>query len=187
MEKKRKIVLLGDSIRQIGYGKKLGEVLGDGYEVLQPADNCRFAKYTMVLLRDMKDILEGADIIHWNNGIWDASEFIDENPLTSIDEYVSDMLRLAALLKANAKKVIFATSTMHKRGNERKNKRIQEYNAAIVPKLREIGVIINDLHTYVMSNAEEYICDDTVHLNELGIQKVAEHVAKLIVKECEDI
>ena len=184
MENKKKIVLLGDSIRQIGYGKKLPEVLGEGYEVLQPAENCRFARHTMVMLRDMKDMLKDADVIHWNNGIWDASEFIDGEPLTTKDEYVYDMIRLARFLKSFGKKVIFATTTMHKSGNEQKNARIIEYNEAVVPKLRELGVIINDLYTFVMANADEYICDDTLHLSEYGIEKVAEEVAEVIIKEC---
>ena len=43
--KMKKVVLLGDSIRLIGYGKKVEEMLRPEYEVWQPEDNCRFAKY----------------------------------------------------------------------------------------------------------------------------------------------
>ena len=39
----KKIALLGDSIRQIGYGSKVVELLGEDYDVWQPDDNCRFA------------------------------------------------------------------------------------------------------------------------------------------------
>ena len=42
----KRVVLLGDSIRLIGYGTKVPELLGDGYEVWQPEDNGRFAQYT---------------------------------------------------------------------------------------------------------------------------------------------
>ena len=42
----KKIVLLGDSIRQIGYGTKVPEMLGTDFSVWQPSDNCRFAEYT---------------------------------------------------------------------------------------------------------------------------------------------
>ena len=38
----KKVVLLGDSIRLIGYGKKVPEMLGDNYTVFQSEDNCRF-------------------------------------------------------------------------------------------------------------------------------------------------
>lgn len=60
----KKITLLGDSIRQIGYGTKVPEMLGEGYEVFQPEDNCRFVKYTLRLIFDLKKIIEGSDVIH---------------------------------------------------------------------------------------------------------------------------
>ena len=37
----KKVVLLGDSIRQIGYGKKVAALLEPDYTVWQPDDNCR--------------------------------------------------------------------------------------------------------------------------------------------------
>ena len=43
----KKVALLGDSIRLIGYGTKVPELLGKEYEVFQPAENCRFVKYTL--------------------------------------------------------------------------------------------------------------------------------------------
>ena len=51
----KKIALLGDSIRQIGYGKHVPAMLGNEYEVFQPSDNCRFAKYTMRMIYDLKN------------------------------------------------------------------------------------------------------------------------------------
>lgn len=42
-----KVTLIGDSIRMIGYGKLVPELLGDEYEVYQPNENGRFAKYTL--------------------------------------------------------------------------------------------------------------------------------------------
>lgn len=42
-----RVTLLGDSIRMIGYGLKVPVLLRDDFEVFQPKDNCRFAKYTL--------------------------------------------------------------------------------------------------------------------------------------------
>ena len=42
-----KISLLGDSIRLLGYGKETEKLLGKDFEVFQPEENCRFAKYTL--------------------------------------------------------------------------------------------------------------------------------------------
>ena len=48
----KKLVLLGDSIRLIGYGTRLAEIMSDEYEVWQPEDNCRWADYTYRMLSD---------------------------------------------------------------------------------------------------------------------------------------
>ena len=47
-----KVILLGDSIRRIGYGTKVPELLGENYTVWQPEENCRFAYYTLRMLFD---------------------------------------------------------------------------------------------------------------------------------------
>ena len=64
-----KITLLGDSIRLIGYGKVVPELLGEGFEVFQPGDNGRFAKYTLRSIFDCRKAMEGSNIVHWNNGL----------------------------------------------------------------------------------------------------------------------
>ena len=66
----KKLVLLGDSIRLIGYGTRLAEIMSDEYEVWQPEDNCRWADYTYRMLSDKAAEIEGADLVHWNNGHW---------------------------------------------------------------------------------------------------------------------
>ena len=70
----KKIVLLGDSIRLWGYGTRVPEMLGEEYEVFQPEDNCRFAKYTLRMVFDLKAQIEGSEVIHWNNGHWDLCQ-----------------------------------------------------------------------------------------------------------------
>ncbi|MBR5485183.1 MAG: hypothetical protein IKV41_01570, partial [Oscillospiraceae bacterium] len=65
-----KVTLLGDSIRQ-QYGPKVAELLGDEFEIWAPEENCRFAKYTLRGLFDWASNIEGSQIVHWNNGLWD--------------------------------------------------------------------------------------------------------------------
>ena len=97
----KKVTLLGDSIRQIGYGTKVPELLGEEYEVFQPEDNCRYVKYTLRMLFDFKAQIEGSDIIHWNNGLWDTCTnlYDDGKPFSNEEEYVENMLRVAKELK----------------------------------------------------------------------------------------
>lgn len=90
----KKIVLLGDSIRQIGYGTKVPEMLGTDFSVWQPSDNCRFAEYTMRgVMYDWKNEIAGADVIHWNNGLWDVATLSGDGPFTPLVTYGEFMLR----------------------------------------------------------------------------------------------
>ena len=58
----KKLVLLGDSIRLIGYGTRLPALLRDEYEIWQPADNCRWADYTYRMPQDFYvDVLNELD------------------------------------------------------------------------------------------------------------------------------
>ena len=180
----KKMVLIGDSIRMIGYGKPVAERLADEFEVWQPDDNCRFAKYTLRGLWDWQDSIRNADVIHWNNGLWDVCSLFGDGEFTPIDEYVEIMLRLARLFKQRAATVIFATTTPVRPENlHNKNEVIAAYNAALVPKLKELGVIINDLYTPLSKDVYKYICDDTIHLSEEGISAAADMVEAIIRKE----
>lgn len=179
---KKKVVLLGDSIRLWGYGTKVPEMLGDGYEVCQPEDNCRFVKYTLRGLFDWQDIIKDADVIHWNNGLWDCTEIFDDGLFTSEEEYIENMLRVATLLKKITPNVIFATTTpVWDEFEWTHNDKIERFNEIIVPRLKEIGVKINDLHALVSKDIHKYIKEcDMIHLSDEGIELCAEAVCKAI-------
>ena len=177
----KKLVLLGDSIRLIGYGKKLAELLSDEYETWQPEDNCRWADYTYRMLSDKEKEIAGADVIHWNNGHWDICDLFGDGSFTSIPDYIKAMSRVAKRLLTISDKVIFSTTTavsplLHYENNEK----IKEYNAAVVPVLRDMGIIINDLFELVYPKVDEYICEDHIHLSEAGAQACAKQIAALI-------
>jgi lysophospholipase L1-like esterase len=182
--KKTKVVLLGDSIRLIGYGTKVPELLGEEYEVFQPADNCRFSKYLLHTLIDYKKEIDEADIIHFNAGEWDVSrEFsVDGGTFTPLEEYIGNITRIANHLKAKNKKLIFATTTpvlAHHFCNS--NEDIIRYNEAIVPVIQKMGVEINDLFSLINESPSEYIRDDdAIHLSDKGIDVAAMQVARMI-------
>ena len=181
----KKVTLLGDYIRQIGYGTRVPELLGEDYEVFQPEENCRFVKYTLRMLFDYRAQIEGSDVIHWNNGLWDITTglFDDGEPFTSEQEYVENMLRVAKELKKLGRRIIFATITpVHNEYVYNKNSVIQRYNELIVPKLQEMGIEINDLHATVMQDLYKYIGQDQIHLSPEGIEICAKQVADIIRK-----
>ncbi len=182
MQSMKKVALLGDSIRLIGYGTKVPELLGDEYEVYQPEENCMFAHYTMrCVMHEWKPFLQGSDVIHWNNGLWDVCDLVGDGPFTPLEHYLSDLSRIADVLLTCSQKVIFATTTPPKPemwGHD--IERIRKYNDAAVQLLQSKGVIINDLFTPVAENIEKYICDDLLHLSEEGIAMCAKLVADKI-------
>ncbi|MBN2640255.1 MAG: hypothetical protein JXR78_01240 [Victivallales bacterium] len=69
----KKVLLLGDSIR-MDYCGFVREKLQGVAEVYYPEENGRFAQYTLRGLQDWKGLLklDDADVVHWNNGLWDV-------------------------------------------------------------------------------------------------------------------
>ena len=177
-----KIALLGDSIRQIGYGVRVPALLGDEFEVYQPKENCRFAQYTLRGMWDWKKDMEGAEIVHWNNGLWDVCRLFGDGTFTKDGDYVETMLRIARILKERHKKVIFATTTpVSPNYPHNRNEDIERFNALLVPRLEEMGIIINDLYATVASDIDRYVCKkDNIHLSEEGVEICAMQVANII-------
>ena len=181
----KKVALLGDSIRLLGYGTKVPALLGEKYEVYQPEENCRFVKYTLRLIFDHLDKLKDCDVIHWNNGLWDVARLFEDGELfTSEEEYLSNMLRVASLLKKITPHLIFATTTPVREENPHNfNADIDRFNAILVPKLKEMGFVINDLNALVKQDVKKYIReDDMIHLTDAGIDLCAKQVAAYIRK-----
>ena len=180
----KKVVLLGDSIRLMGYGSKVPELLGDGFEVWQPEQNGMYVSNVLRQLFDNADRIKEADIVHFNSGEWDVCELFDDGPFTPLEFYVSQILRIAEVLQKQGKTVIFATTTPVRLENKyNHNEMIRRFNAAVVPPLREKGVAINDLYAILAPDIYANICDDLIHLSEQGIRLCAESTARAI-REC---
>ncbi len=176
----KKVILLGDSIR-LGYGRRVCELLGPDYTVWQPEDNCRFASYTLRMLFDYQEQLKGADVIHWNNGLWDVCDLFGDGAFTPPETYIDLLVRIAGILKTYAPTVIFATTTTpdaEMPGHD--IERLKAYNAAAVAALTPMGILINDLFTPVASDMDGMICEDHIHLSAHGIEGCAKQVADCI-------
>lgn len=175
-----KVALLGDSIRQ-QYGEQVRQLLGAEYEVWEPKENCRFAKYTLRGLFDWAEDLEGVDVVHWNNGHWDVCRLFEGETFSSEEEYVQDMMRIVDILQKRYRAVIFATTTPVRVENQySSNEDIDRFNYRIVSLLMERGVIINDLNRLLRADVDKFICDDAIHLTTEGIAVCAERVSECI-------
>ena len=176
----KKVILLGDSIR-LSYGDRVRELLGEGYTVWQPEDNCRFAAYTLRMLFEYKAQLEGADIIHFNCGLWDMCDLFGDGPFTPLEVYVEQMVRVAKILKTYAPVVIFATTTppSPKRwGHDLE--RVRAYNAAAMAALEPLGILFDDLFTPVAEDIDRMISEDYLHASPYGVEILANRVADCI-------
>ena len=178
----KKIILLGDSIR-LSYGNRVRELLGSDYTVWQPEDNCRFAAYTLRMLFDYKAQLEGADVIHFNCGLWDMCDLFGDGPFTPLEVYVEQMVRIAKILKTYAPVVIFATTTppSPKMWGHDLN-RVRAYNAAAMAALEPLGVLFDDLFTPVAEDIDRMISEDYLHASPYGVEILANRVADCIRK-----
>lgn len=176
-----KITFIGDSIRE-QYTPRVRELLGDGFEVWAPLENCRFAKYVYRGLFDWTRYMEGSDIIHFNIGLWDACNLFGEGSFSTEEEYLRDMERVVDTMKRRyGARLIFATTTPASPTNKFYDPGIVErFNEIVVPTLIKKGVIINDLYSVIAENPDEYIRDDGVHLSEAGIIRASEHIADFV-------
>ena len=196
MRNMKNIYLIGDSIRfgaqsSPGYGVYVKEKLKRKANVYAPGENCRFASYTLRYLHEWASEIdkENIDIVHWNNGLWDALRLFGDEPLTDIETYGNTLKRVhnrIKLLFPNAK-VIFALSTSVKEewGTPdfiRYNREIKQYNQKAIEVMKELDVAINDLYT-ITKDFDDSLRSDWVHFGEEGSKILADAVVESIYKQ----
>lgn len=185
----KKIFLIGDSIRfgapgSPGYGVYVKEKLEGRVEVYAPNENCRFAQHTLRYLHEWAANIPGdeIDVVHWNNGLWDALHLFGDEPFTELEYYGKTLVRIyqrIRLLFPNAR-VIFALSTSVKEEWAspdfiRYNKEIEEYNKEAIKVLAPLGVEINDLYSVSKAFADD-LRSDWVHFGGEGSKILADAV-----------
>jgi hypothetical protein len=188
----KKILLLGDSIR-LGYCGCVRDELAGYANVFYPEDNCRYTQYTMVNLDSWLN-LAGApgefDLVHWNNGHWDAAcwngEAIQLNPP---DQYAVMLERIHGRLRAACPRarIVFAlTTAMNPDGSQSRNRRtnadIERHNAAARAVMDRLGVPVNDLYAVTKNFAASYYLDHA-HLVDEGYRVLGRRVAGVIRTE----
>lgn len=97
-----KIILIGDSIMFgaggiNGYGYYVKRYFEGRASVILPDDNCQGVRYSTQFLEQLfnPEDLKNADIIHWNNGLWDVLHFMgNPNPHTALSVYVENVSAL---------------------------------------------------------------------------------------------
>ena len=169
----KKVMLIGDSIR-LGYQARVTDLLTDKATVMGPEDNCRFSAYTLFNLSVWVPD-DDFDVIQWNNGQWDTCHMPDGKIHTPLITYLELQERIATILLAKTKRLIFATTTpvwsqQFVSGSiyPRRNEDINAYNSGVINLLKKSTVEITDLNSCVAEDVKRYVSEDMVHLTEAG-------------------
>jgi lysophospholipase L1-like esterase len=190
MNAKKKVLLLGDSIRR-SYQPIVAELLDRRAEVVGPAENCAFSAHTLANLDRWLGELGNPDIVHWNNGIHDVGHNPARTPVQyPLETYISNLSAILKKLRATGSKIIWATTTpVHPNRPflttawSWRNEEIDSYNEAAARLMKAEGVPVNDLHAVVASDISRHLAPDMLHLSETGMRRCAGAVA-LVVEVC---
>lgn len=181
------LLLLGDSIRML-YQPAVTELLKGQARVVGPAENARFALYTLQSLNRWLKELPPPTVIHWNNGLWDVGHSNERCPAQiPLDMYVGNLEFILRKLRATGATVVWATITpIHPPRLDKEDgwswvsAEIEQYNAAARDCLVRHQVPINDLHAVVRADLDRYLPQGDHHLNETGAQACARAVVKAV-------
>ena len=191
----KRVYLIGDSIR-MGYDKYVRKQLAGIAEVSFPADNCRFAAYTLRYVREWieKDWdPDTVDVIHWNAGLWDCGRYEEDVPFTDIPVYQDYLHRIVKRLRKiclNARQ-IFATSTpvipekYDRTRFMRYNEDIIAYNRAAIDVMTQEGVPVDDLHAVAAALDQSAWSDGTHLYTDVGTEALGNQVCRCILETLE--
>lgn len=176
----KNVLLLGDSIR-MQYQPKVKELLKGRANVYGPVENGRWSGYTLNTLRFWLPQMPDADIVHWNNGIWDIGDDYQEgHSFTSLEDYERDLcrtIRVLRMLISPDVKIIAAMTTPWPLHTFEK---VERYNEVFRRVAECEGLDIDDLYTPLRPEIDHLLMPDRTHLNEDGIRIAADLVVKAI-------
>ena len=191
----KKVILIGDSTAvgssvSVGYGPYLREMLAGSAHVFLPVENCQDTRFTSSCLTELfyPGLLATADVIHWNNGLWDVLHFLG-NPrnVVPLNNYTKLVEKIYASLRSvnPEAKIVFATTIPVVEfdadgGSYRKHSEIEEYNAAVKKLFAGRDIVINDLYEVCKDFDASNWTRDCVHLTDESSRILAERCASVI-------
>ncbi|WP_372950705.1 SGNH/GDSL hydrolase family protein [Mariniphaga sp.] len=198
------VLILGDSI-SIGYTPFVQEYLKGRANVFRPMlengkpENCAgTTKGVENIDRWLGD--KKWDIIHFNFGLHDIKH-VDpvtgensQNPKhpqqANRKQYKKNLEIIVEKLKATGAKLIFATTTPYPEtveGPLRKPGMPQKYNRAAVKIMNKNGILINNLHAFMVPRMADLQLPNNVHFTEDGSREMAKKVVERINEVFEEI
>ena len=190
------VVLLGDSIR-MNYQAAVSAALDGKAMVSAPKDNCKHTVYVLENLERWLSGQEKAQVIHLNVGLHDM--YLDSKtgkPRHTLEMYEANLRAIFNKLdQLSDAKVIFALTTVvdEKLQAEsegygrvvRRNKDIEVYNAKARAVAKEMGIQVNDLHSFMREVGPGKILrpSDGIHLSPEGCEIIGGEVARVILEK----
>lgn len=180
------LLLLGDSIR-LSYQPLVAAKLSGRVNVVGPADNGRFALYTLMRLGTWLQECGTPDVIHWNNGLWDLGQCPDRRPeQIPLEDYVGNLAVILQQLRATGAKVIWRTTTPVRADRGWRDRwlfqpdDVARYNAAATRLMQCEGVPCHDLGAIIQKDLTSFLGEDGVHLSPAGQVACAASVVEIV-------
>ncbi|WP_147871745.1 SGNH/GDSL hydrolase family protein [Stieleria maiorica] len=185
------VLLIGDSI-SIGYMVPARKAMAGKANVFRPATNCG------PTTRGLEQIDQWLgdrmwDVVHWNFGLHDLKymgpsgqnladpQAADSHPQVPIDQYKSNIEKLARRIKQQAKVVIWRETTPVPEGAAgRVVGDSAKYNAAAAEAIAKVGGIQTDSFFDFAQSVKEHQRPANVHYTPEGSKLLGEHVAEVI-------
>lgn len=182
------VLVLGDSI-SIGYTGATYDLLKDQFDVMHPADNCRNSSYTLAHVDQWLAEIPNAQVITWNNGIWNTvrdSQRTPGDPVTwfgtTPEQYESDIIQIARKLKATGARVIFFTTTdVSPTASTFESGKEEVLNEIAKRVLPSEGIEVYDLNAFAKQSGAEHQATFDVHFTEAGNKVLGAYVAGAIL------
>ena len=175
----KKVLLLGDSRRQ-GYEPYVREKLQGRAEVYGPAENGRWAGYTLNSLRFWLNEFPTPDLVHWGCGLWDlGDDYHIGRPFSLPEEFESAVERTVIVLRKLFPGVKIIFTTIMPVGAE-DTTGIRSYNDIIRKVAERNGIPVDDLFALMWDKMVTYDRGDGLHLNVEGNNMAADQVVSAI-------
>ena len=186
-----KVVLVGDSIR-MGYAPLVAELLKGKANVISSKTNGGDSARVLANL-DAWVIQEQPAVVHFNCGLHDLKFTRKTNmPQVPLDQYEANLKAIVERLQKETKaKLIFATTTpivderhaKRKGAFDRQEADVLRYNEVAQKVMKNAGIEINDLHTFVVEQGtEKMLRPDGTHYSEANSRKLAKLVTDAVSK-----
>ena len=189
-----RVLLLGDSI-SMGYHPSVVAGLDDEATVIRPDENCEGTTKGVRRIGDWLELKGGDfDVVHFNFGLHDLkridadrrnSDDPSDPPQADIEAYERNLRRIARAILASGATPVFCTTTPVPKGGVRPHRDPDDvalYNEIALKVMSELGIRVNDLHSFAAERLEDIQIPVNVHFNRPGSIALGDQVTGNIRK-----